>query len=722
MALLNPILLYGLAAIAVPLVIHLMARRPSARTSWAAMRFLKTAVERNRPRMKLQGGILLLLRCALFALLAAALSRPAWHRHATAAAAPQKVEALLLIDQSASMAQTDGAATRFEKAQQAAEQVLDSLPAGSAVWLESDIVQGELPVQARDRATVHQAIRTAHRGDLGPLNTNWSMMIEGALGVLQRQNATAKQLYIFTDGQATDWKGLTDIVSKLGAAKGTVQTHIIITGETERRNLAVTDLRLASALAPAGEMLRFEAEVSNFGSEEVRNATVDLAVDAAPPSDQQVLASLAPGESKKVTLSAIVGEAGFHTVTARVPPDRAPADDARTLALRTVDKVNVLLVDGDPGATPSESEVFQLRNALTPVPPEQREKYFIQTKTVTPTQLKAEKLDGVAAVVLADVAEVSETVLTALEKYLRDGGGLVVFPGPKTNADFYNAQMHNQRGFLPAAFGEARGNAEQQEQYFTFQTKDYRHPIVAPWQDAETGTLGSARFFRALALIPGQAGSSSAEAGLPRQVLAYADGQPAVMERKWGRGRVVQFSSTASTKWNDLGMRPIYVPLVQRVLGALLVREDQWNAPCGTYFVLPVEAGTAADALHVIMPDGNTAHVRSVTTPDGRTEIACDDTYLAGGYEVRQGDEKQPFLRFALQADPEESKLAELSPAELTTLKSVAQVRRWTSAEDFRAQLNEEQTGLELWLPLALLGVVVAAGETVLGNRWSKAK
>ena len=36
--------------------------------------------------------------------------------------------------------------------------------------------------------------------------------------------------------------------------------------------------------------------------------------------------------------------------------------------------------------------------------------------------------------------------------------------------------------------------------------------------------------------------------------------------------------------------------------------------------------------------------------------------------------------------------------------------------------LEHERTGAEFWLPLAVLGLIVAAGETVLGNRWSRPK
>jgi hypothetical protein len=721
-AFLNPPLLLGLIGLALPLAIHLLARRPASHTAWAAMRFLKAAVERNRKRMKFEGGVLLLMRCGMLALLALALARPAWRQGGFAGLGSSDAATILLLDHSASMAQTDGAVSRFEKAQQAAEQVLDSLPGGSAVavWLVSDGVKAVIPEPTRDFVLARQAIRAAAHSGRG---TDWQPAIQRALDVLAGQSAAGKQLYLFTDGQAIGWKASAETAAMLNAAKSSVQTRVVLVGETEQRNLAVTDLRLTSALAPVGEALQFEAEVSNFGFEEARNVEVSLGIDAETPLNEQTLDSVPPGESKKVSISITLRDAGVHTITARVPPDRAPADDSRTIAIHANDEVNVLLVDGDPGLELRESEVFFLRNALTPVPLEEREKHFIKTKTVSPAELEAQKLEDFAAVVLANVAEVSETTLAALEKYLHAGGGLIVFPGPKTNTAFYNEQMHVQRGFLPASFGDARGNPEQQEQFFRLQERGHEHPIVELWKDAGAGTLSTAHFFSALTLVPGKPSSLPGDAGPPALVLAYADGQPAVMERAWGLGRVVQFSSTAGSKWNDLCLRPAYVPLMHRVLGALLARQnEQLNGRCGANFSFPVATGAAGREASVRNPAGAIARVQPVTTADDGAQLQFDDTDLAGGYEVRLGDDATPFLRFARQGTREESQLAELSEDDRKTLEPSAQVVRWNTARSFRTMLERERTGMEFWIPLVVLGLAVAVGETVLGNRWSRLK
>ena len=60
----NPSLfLAGAAAIALPIIIHLLNKRKFIVVDWAAMDFLLDADKKNRRRIRLENLLLLLLRC-----------------------------------------------------------------------------------------------------------------------------------------------------------------------------------------------------------------------------------------------------------------------------------------------------------------------------------------------------------------------------------------------------------------------------------------------------------------------------------------------------------------------------------------------------------------------------------------------------------------------------------------------------------------------------------
>ncbi|HEY3898632.1 MAG TPA: BatA domain-containing protein [Chthoniobacter sp.] len=721
MAFLNPLLLFGIIGIASPIIIHLLAKKKIKHVVWAAMRFLKEVVEKNQQRLTLEDVLLLLLRCLLLILIALALARPSFKQGGIVGFGDSNEAAIIAIDDSASMSQTDGATSKFEQAQKAAEDVLDSLPSGSsvAVWFVSDVVKSIIPEPTHDFALARKTIREAQRTDHG---TEILSSLRRAVEVLQRQPAGVRQLFLITDGQANGWKQLAETRALFQSARD-VHPRFVVIGESEQHNLGVTGLRMASALAPANEPVRFEIEVANFGVAEARNVQVSLGIDEDPPSDEASLTAIGPGETKTISLYATFREPGYHAAVARLPADRNPADDQRALAVHVIGETNVLLVDGNPGIEPRESAVFFLRNALTPVPPEQREKYYIKTKTIIPAELSSTKLGDYEAVVLANVVDLPESVLGSLERYLRAGGGLIVFPGGNTNTAFYNKELFDARGILPAAFGEPHGSAEQQEQYFTLQSKDYDHPIVSIWRDPAAGNLATAHFYRAFALLPAK--KKFPDAGPPIVVLSYADGQPAVMERTWGFGRVIQFSSTANTAWNDLCIRPIFVPLVHRTLGALLTRqEENLNLRVGAPLRAVVDAELIGKDVMVSAPGGkgSAAGLQRIASVGGVPLLQFAGTDRAGIYEVHQGDDATPLLRFAAQADPAESNLQELSAQDWKTFDGIAQVVHWTPQTNFRGELQRERTGNECWMALVILVLIGAVVETTMGNRWSESR
>ena len=62
----------------------------------------------------------------------------------------------------------------------------------------------------------------------------------------------------------------------------------------------------------------------------------------------------------------------------------------------------------------------------------------------------AEKLKQQAAVCLLDVPRLADDELTALEAFVRGGGGLAVFVGSETDRNFYNDRFfHNGAGLFP---------------------------------------------------------------------------------------------------------------------------------------------------------------------------------------------------------------------------------------------------------------------------------
>src|SRR6478609_10056135 len=90
----------ALAALAIPILIHLMFRQKSRNVDLGTLRFLRIVLEQNARRRRVMKWFLLSLRLALVALLAVLFARPYLLTH-TPAGAVRTVA--VLIDQSSTM-------------------------------------------------------------------------------------------------------------------------------------------------------------------------------------------------------------------------------------------------------------------------------------------------------------------------------------------------------------------------------------------------------------------------------------------------------------------------------------------------------------------------------------------------------------------------------------------------------------------------------------------
>jgi hypothetical protein len=718
MSFLNPLLLFGALTVSVPIIIHLLNNRRIKKVRWAAMQFLRVSVEKNQSKMNVEDLILLALRCLLLLLLALAFARPSI-RSGLGGIGKGSETAVIVLDNSYSMSATDGVISRFDQAKKAAEQIIDALPGGSAVGLllVSDVVRAAIPEPTLDVNLARKLVREAELSDRA---TNIEAGIGAAVASARKIPGGNKRIYILTDGQANGLRQREQIATLLNDVKAEgIHARWILVGTEPQQNIAVTNLRLTSALAAVDRALRFEIGVTNTGVAEVRSIPVALSVDDATPSDQTSIDRLTPGETKTVSLTTRMQSPGHHSVSAIIAPDHLPADDKRTIAVRAVDDLQVLLVDGDLGAELRDTELFYVANALAPVPDPERPRYFLKTRTIPPSEFDQMKLGEFEAVILGNIPDLSAPAVTAIENYVRRGGGLIIFPGRKTNAAWWNDRLFKQQGLLPAQLVNIAGK-ENAETSFTIAQK-YAHPIVELWKDPAAGTLGTARFYAAwdMTLDPKPRGDAG-----PAQVIAnFSTGRIAAAERTWGAGRVILFASTADTAWNDLPMRPAWVPLIHRALGSIVGREDEHlNLPVGGVFQQHLPPELVGQEALVVRPGAKPedAARQKLSLDSGQALLRVDELDRAGAYDVSVSSEPPVAMKFATQSNADESQVGVLPEAEWAGLSSASKVSRWDGTVDLRDEVARERTGSEFWYALAFVALATAVAETVLGDRFSR--
>ncbi len=162
---LHPWALFGLGAAAIPILLHLLARREPPTVLFPAVRYLITTTQEHRRRLKLQNLVLLLVRTLLVVALVLAAAGPTVPLRGVPGHAPSAL--VLILDNSPSSAAVNGGAARLSQLVSAGSEVLGRATSDDALWL---LTADGVPVRGDARQLADQLRRleaSSRRLDLG---------------------------------------------------------------------------------------------------------------------------------------------------------------------------------------------------------------------------------------------------------------------------------------------------------------------------------------------------------------------------------------------------------------------------------------------------------------------------------------------------------------------------------------------------------------------------
>ncbi|MDR1190987.1 MAG: BatA domain-containing protein [Verrucomicrobiales bacterium] len=703
MSFLVPAMLAGLAAVAVPVAIHLLNKFRVQKTDWAAFKFLADSLRKNERRLRVEDAILLAARCLLVALLALAFAQPALRAIVSAGQdLTGPVAALVLLDNSASMAQSDGVATRLERAKTLARDWLDQreVRASAALWLVSDRVEPLVESPSADAALFRKMLDGAAVSARG---SDLAQGLRAAYQTLAGISGRPREIRVYSDDQTRAWRNL-DEIKKLAVENPGVHLRVVTVSAAGEPNIGVTDFRASGGVAAVKSPARYRAELANFGDAPAPAVRATLKLDDGTVLDEKAVPQIEPGATQFVDFIVNFFTPGFHTLTVEIPPDAFPADNRRTLALKVTARAKALVAEGNASADePADRDGYFLANALVPLPRDQAARYYLELVFANAARLDPATVSDCQAVFLCNPPAPDAATASVLKNYVEAGGNLVIFPGALTDADKFNAALGD---LLPAKLGAAK-DADREEKFIAWQSGDFEHPVTALWNESGQGTLGAVRVSRYCPLTVRDG------AGV---IARLANGEPAVAERAVGKGRVVLFNSTATPEWNNLPLHPAFVPLTQRLLGWLGGGDDtRLTLRPGEPFVAAVPDGLANREFTVQPPGENVARETGgqVLADGDRYTVRYPFTEKTGAYRVYVGNDEVAV--FAVQLDPAESDLRVVAPEDLAQL----------AAAPVAASAKQQATltvTREFWFALLILAALLAVTESALAHWFSFGK
>lgn len=506
----------GAIAAAGPTIIHLLNRRRFRTVEWAAMDFLRDALQRNRRAMQIRDLILLVLRTFAILLIGLALARPIY----TSASFPfwaiafpafmaaillfvvgvamwgnkavrwsswaavllllaigvgalvwqssretliaedggqdDPVHVVLVFDNSLSMAyETPLEGSLLNQAKETSKEFLNRLPDGSSVSVVAAC--GTSAPITSDSQSPPDAFDTIDRIECVDRNCSIQQCLAAAKTAIEQGPDLSHRVVILSDQQESTWRGLEATDLELAE-----HAQFVKIGPDERENTWISEFKLQDDVADPETPSTFVAKVRHQGESE-RKLNIRLMVDGVETASRFI--TVAAGGEREISFQHLFSdqapEPGRPTmlpVSVVLEPDQLPLDDERCLAAPVMAATPVVFIDEvgelENAAVGKVGETLPLRRWLAPKSASSQVKNLGAVRHLRPDSVTRDSLADARLVVIAGVADPSG-IADLLREYVAQGGSLVVAAGGNFDPARWNAlQEDPQTALLPTPVRE----------------------------------------------------------------------------------------------------------------------------------------------------------------------------------------------------------------------------------------------------------------------------
>jgi len=718
MTFLNPLVLFGLAAAAIPILLHLLNLRKLKTVEFSTLRFLHELQRTRMRKIRLRQWLLLIVRTLLIAFLVFAFSRPTLKGSiAGLGTSAARSTIILLVDDSPSMGIPNAEGVIFDQVRTMIQQIAGLARPGDELHIlrlsgsSGSDTSGSLWSPERAPLVVRSL-------SLSNRSYGYANLLRQALDIAGRAQTANREIYLMTDLQASHFAQDPEAADTTQMTVPNVRVFLVGFNQLSHENAAVASCMMESRILAQNRPLSIRTTVRNYGEQPMRNSVVSLYLDGVRVAQQTV--DISPEGSAALTLSATPRRRGVIGGAVRIEDDVLEIDNSRYFSAAIPDTVNVLIA----GATPENARFASLALTLSG---DSSIAGLFHVDRVTDNQLAYTDLQKYDVLVLSAPHALSPELASRIVSAIRQGKGLLVFPGSGLNAVELNTDLIGPLGIPPIALPGPLADDRENAGFIRFRAIDYAHPIFTGMFEREHTAGGtqpaieSPRIRSAATLATGTTGST---------LISLTDGRPFLREYQAGTGRVLLCAVDAGTEWSDFAVRGIFAPLLHRSILYLAmpqVAKDEAHVGDPLTFQLLRSSGEISREYVLVSPSGTEERVTPRPRPGtGTLLFTSAPAEEPGLYRLRYGGSATDGDRSALQALAVHPNALEsdLRPAPDNLLAAFWKrfgmegqaVKKLDAGDSLVRQVEETRHGVELWRLFLTLAVGCALLEMLLAR------
>ena len=679
-------MLVGLATAVIPLAIHLLHRGRTRPLPFSNLEFLRRLHHSRMRRVRLRQWLILLLRTLIILLITTAFARPAFQDDASGwEGSSVPAAAAFLFDRSYSTTYHLPAGRLFEQLQTQVLATLELFENRDEVLL-IPFASSPTPLEntVGDKISLQEQVR-----ELRPTeeSTDLGKALQNAARYLEEKQQSNREIFLFTDLAQHNWSEVVNLRDWLPNTTLYIATPEI----TERANIHIDDVRIASWMPATGNKLTVRVDLTNSSAQSAKGIFLDLYIDDERVSRQEV--NPGPGEQVQVELKATPRRAGHLSGYVEIDDDDLPLDNRRYFAFYIPEAINLLILGNKP------SDIYFPRRALTTAALSDP---TLNVRSGFLDDLDADALRGVHVLLLCNLQRLNAEKTALLHEFVAAGGGLIVFPSPQSELNYYNRNL--LPGLAPVLFKEVLGNPADKTAFQLLDPDRPHHPLLQGLLRQKPED--QPHFYASFELRP---------KNNLQPLVYFADGHPALAQAWKERGRTVLFATPLSPHWNDLPIKGLFVPLLHRLTRHLSLPPDhrasyQVGQAVHRYLDdIPIESTIKAES-----PGGN----RLLISPE-----LVEDRYF---WKIPQVDESGLWHllkdgtvvdTFPVNLDTRESVMTPVDQDRLQQIFGSERTHFIQPGDNLRAEILGRRYGRELWRECLVLALILLVLELWVAHR-----
>jgi len=680
MSFLNPYFLFGLLAIAVPIIIHLFNFRRYKKVYFTNVRFLKEVQQETKKKSQLRHLIVLALRILAIASLVLAFAQP-YIPLSQNTTNPQAVNYIsIYLDNSLSMQAEGGRGSLLEEAKVKASEIISAYRSADHYQL----LTNDFEARHRQFLTREEFLAMLREVEWSPVSRSLPEVARRQAESFSEISGTSKIAYVISDFQkSTSQLALFD-------PDTTISCYMVPVKSNKSDNLSIDTCWFESPVHLAGQKVKLFVSVKNNADIMAEKVPLKLTIN----NTQKAVSSfdIAPGSSAGTIITYVDKEPGIHHGVIEISDSPVTFDDKFYFSYDIQTSVPVLCINGQ------QSNVF-LNSLLA-------EDSAFSFHNVSVNQVDYNSLASYNLIIINEIPAVSSGLSEELHKFVNSGGHLLVVPGE-------NMEIGNYQSFLTVV----------NSNYYTTLNKlpqkiaeiNLQHPIYSDVFESVPQNID-------LPQVSSYFSMSRLSRSAQDYLMKLQNGEPFLSVQDCGSGKVFLLSVPLRAEYSNFPKHALFVPTIYKI--AMMSRMQS-----RLYYIIgrdqQVEVPTMLNdekdmVLKLKNTAGNDEVIPQLQNYNGHITLVLNDQVRNHGNYILSNN--GPVTGLAFNYSKDESDMKCYSPEEITAFIDKNNLKNTKllegKAKSLSVVVSELNQGIKLWKTFVLLALLFLALEVVLLRLW----